>query len=806
MQVSCGPVNAEQPMETQPIKILLVEDDQVFVNVLQQGVATLLESPFEFCRAETVAQAQAQLSTRRFDALVLDLSLPDSQGLETFTRIHLAIPSTPIIVLTGADDDALALAAVREGAQDYLVKGQVNPRMLVQVIRYAIERKRGEESLREREEFFRLISESMTDLIAVVDRNGRRLYNSPSYRALLGNPEELVGKDSFEEIHPEDRERIREVFRTTVQTGMGQRAEYRFLLKNGMIRHVESQGSVIHDVTGAVSKVVVISRDITERRQAEERLRTSEALYHSLVESLPQNIFRKDAQGRFTFVSQQFCSTLGLKPAEVLGKTDSDFFPPELAQKYQADDQKVMQSRKILETVEEHCAPGHEKTHVQVVKIPIYDDAGKCMGIQGIYWDITERRRHEEALRASEERLQAFLDNSAAVIYMKTTDGRYILVNRAFETLFQVQREALAGKTDYDLFPRSMADGFRANDLKVVESNAPVQSEETVLEGGRTHTFLSVKFPLRDSAGVTYAVCGISTDITGRKQAEARLEQINEDLSRSQKALLKALGDLRKSHEELKAAQLQLIQAEKMDSVGALAAGVAHEVKNPLQTILMGVRFLSKAVQIPDENVNMVLSDMRAAVVRADGIVKGLLEFSAPRELVLSSEDINTIIEQSLRMVNYDLTDHRIDLIKELAPHLPALKLDRPKMEQVFINLFMNAIHAMQGGGTLTIRTQVRWLQRGEIDHAVEEEEPDPYRTGQMVVATEIEDTGHGIPEDKLVKVFDPFFTTKPVGQGTGLGLTVVKRIVEMNGGVIEIRNRPEAGVRVSILFKPSGR
>ena len=142
--------------------------------------------------------------------------------------------------------------------------------------------------------------------------------------------------------------------------------------------------------------------DITQRRQAEEKLRNSEALYHSLVETLPQNIFRKDLEGRFTFANQQFCKILGRPLEEIVGKTDFDFFPRELAEKYQRDDRRVMQTGKPYETVEEHQPPGRDKIYVQVVKTPLYGADGTIIGLQGIFWDITQQRLAEEKIRRRE--------------------------------------------------------------------------------------------------------------------------------------------------------------------------------------------------------------------------------------------------------------------------------------------------------------------------------------------------------------------------------------------------------------------
>jgi signal transduction histidine kinase len=278
----------------------------------------------------------------------------------------------------------------------------------------------------------------------------------------------------------------------------------------------------------------------------------------------------------------------------------------------------------------------------------------------------------------------------------------------------------------------------------------------------------------------------------------AELLQINHELTRSEEALRRALDELRASHEELKAAQLQLIQAEKMECVGTLAAGVAHEVKNPLQTILMGVAYLSKNIVVSDPNTSLVLTDIRDAVKRADAIVRDLLYLSSARQIEMKEENINAVLEHSLCFVNYDLTRSRVLVIRELANDLPTARVDRAKIEQVFINLFMNAIHAMPEGGKLYLRT--RALDEG----ALRSDLPgiNRFQSDDHIVMIDIEDTGCGVPKEKLSRIFEPFFTTKPNGVGTGLGLPVSKQIVDLHGGVISIRPGSNGGTKVTLVLK----
>lgn len=268
---------------------------------------------------------------------------------------------------------------------------------------------------------------------------------------------------------------------------------------------------------------------------------------------------------------------------------------------------------------------------------------------------------------------------------------------------------------------------------------------------------------------------------------------------RAAEVLKKTLADLQAAHEKLKATQLELIQAAKLESLGTLAAGVAHEVKNPLQTILMGLDYFSKHVPLTDEAVKQIVVDMRDAVVRADRIIHEMLHLSADSKILIKPENLNEVVERSVLLVDYKLTAGRINVVRELAPGLPFLSLDQIRMEQVFLNLFINAMHAMPEGGTLTIRTRAdRWPDTAPSSTSAAHD----LKTGDPIVVVEVQDSGVGIPEANLVKLFDPFFTTKPSGVGTGLGLSVIKKIMALHDGLITIRNAPSRGALVTLTLK----
>jgi len=267
--------------------------------------------------------------------------------------------------------------------------------------------------------------------------------------------------------------------------------------------------------------------------------------------------------------------------------------------------------------------------------------------------------------------------------------------------------------------------------------------------------------------------------------------------------LTQALADLRKSHAKLKDTQLQLIQAAKMESVGRLAAGVAHEVKNPLMTIMMGIDYVEQLPQSRDEETAGVLQEQRNAVLRATAIINELLDFSAPGKLHTQPEDLNAIIEQALGLVKHEFKKGCVEVVREMQPHLPALPLDRNKIQQVFVNIFTNAVHAMTGGGTLTVRTYATPVgTNANADAAADAPGAAQDRIG---VNVEVDDTGSGIPEKHLAQIFDPFFTTKAPGKGTGLGLSIVRQIVHIHGGTVDLSNRAAGGARATFRFFTTG-
>jgi PAS domain S-box-containing protein len=361
------------------------------------------------------------------------------------------------------------------------------------------------------------------------------------------------------------------------------------------------------------------------------------------------------------------------------------------------------------------------------------------------------------ALRVGPEQLLALIDNTSAVIYMRNVDGRYMLVNREYERLFNVRREDIIGLTDHDLFPLEVADVFRANDLQAAADGRPIQVEETAPGPDGLRTYITAKFPLLDEAGVSYAVCGISTDITERKQAEAEVVVLNAELEQRVR---------------LRTAELEASTAE----LGAFAYSVSHDLRSPLRALHGFSQLLLEGYSdVLDETGVGHLRRLQANTDRMAQIIDGLLRLSrAGRdELVAEPIDLAAMIAVIHRELQALEPDRPVELTFEGA--MPATG-DAQLMRLAVQNLMTNAWKFTAG------RSPAR-ITAGTRD-----------RDGQSIFF--IRDNGAGFEPRYAQKLFEPFqrLHTASAFEGDGIGLAIVHRVIHRHGGSIWAESAPDQG------------
>jgi PAS domain S-box-containing protein len=370
-----------------------------------------------------------------------------------------------------------------------------------------------------------------------------------------------------------------------------------------------------------------------------------------------------------------------------------------------------------------------------------------------------ELERATRATHESEARLQSILDNSTAVVYVKDLEGRYLLINREYERLFHVTSEQMRSKTDLDVFARDVAELLRENDAEALRSGGAIQLEELIPQDDGEHTYVSIKFPLFDATGRAYGVCGISTDLT-----------------------------------ELKRAEEQLRHAQKMDAIGRLAGGIAHDFNN-LLTVINGYSGMLLDELDTNDSARGSVAEILAAGERAASLTRQILAYSRKQVLEPNVWDLNIIVSEMTSMIRR-LVGEDVSFVTSLVHDKSLVLVDRGQVEQIILNLVVNARDAMPSGGKLTIETAALVLDEQYVT-THPEVTPGPH------VMLAVTDTGQGMSHEVRARVFEPFFTTKEVGKGTGLGLSVVFGIVKQSGGSISVYSEPGVGTTFRIYFPP---
>jgi PAS domain S-box-containing protein len=592
-----------------------------------------------------------------------------------------------------------------------------------------------------------------------------------------------------------------------------------------MNNHATTKEELVEEVKTLRTRIAELENIEDEYRTITGALTKSEKRYRDLYcmvrlmcDNVPDLIWAKDMEKRFIFANKAICEKLlnAKNTNEPIGKTDMYFAERErdsypgnsdwhtLGEVCRDSDSVVMKSRKS-ERFDEFGNVKGKFLYLDVYKAPFWNDEGEMIGTVGCGREVTRERRIEEELKKSEKRYRAIVEDQTELICRFLPDGTLTFVNDAYSRYFDMKREDLIGQSFMTLIPEEDRDAVFQQFHFLTPKNRVATYEHRVIMPNRDIRWMSwTDQAIYDDRNQLIEYQSVGWDITERKKMEEELQEAKNQLERQVKDRTLELSlkntQLIREIDERQQAQLQLIQAAKMESVGILAAGIAHEVKNPLATILMGIEYMSDLISSDDTNVKYVLRDMEEAVIRADTMVRGLLDFSSKSYVEFEESQLNDIVLRSINLVKHEMDKKNIRLKTDLYRNLPVIQLDEDKICQVFVNVFLNSIQALPEGGTMIIRTYEKQLTGNDMHEIYVNN--GVFTPGEKVIIAEVEDMGTGIPDEQITHVFDPFFTTKPIGEGTGLGLTVSRKIMESHGGQIDIMNREEGGVMITAVFK----
>jgi len=508
------------------------------------------------------------------------------------------------------------------------------------------------------------------------------------------------------------------------------------------------------DEQGNPNGAIAIYRDVTERKQAEQALGASEGRYRLLFEKNLAGILRTALDGRVLECNEAFAKMLGYDTSEEVASLNVEGFYCQPAERDAILGR--LRERKAL-TQEEICfrrkdgAPAWILTNLNLVE----DEAGGAT-IIGTSFDITERKKSREALKQSQQRFAAFMRHLPGVAFMKNREGHYVYYNEAAQGLFQLDPQDFLGKTDHEVWPVEYADRFVSNDRQVILTKALVETVDPVPHKHAVHHWLIYRFPILDEHDEVQFIGGVGVDITERRQLED-----------------------------------QLRQSQKMEAIGRLAGGVAHDFNN-LLTVISGYGHMIMRDLPHDDPLHSCVEEVLKAASRATSLTNQLLAFSRRQVIQPKVLDLNALVANMDRMLRRVIGEH-IELETVLSPGIGSVKADAGQLEQVIMNLAVNARDAMPEGGRLSIRTSNVDVRRSSRVHT-------DVRPGSYVRLT-VADTGKGMDAEIMVHLFEPFYTSKETGKGTGLGLSTVYGIVKQSGGEIVVESEPGRGAIFNIYL-----
>ena len=620
-----------------------------------------------------------------------------------------------------------------------------------------------ESALRENEELLKATIESTADGILVVDKNEKISHVNNRFAQIWDIPNELIETMDDKNLlsYVLDQLLYPEAFLSKVQE-LYNSADEDFdtiYFKNGQIVERYSCPLMQKD---EIAGHVWSFRDITERKQTEKVLKQSEERHRLYFENISDVIFSIDPDFKIINISPSVERILGYKPEEMIGKPiqDLNVIDPDSLEKAFSDMMKVLAGERIPLSQYEFISRDGTKKFGEVSAAPLIRE-GKVVAIISVARDITERKRIEDALTQSEEKYRIVLEANPDPVVVYDMEGKVTYFNMAFTNVFGWTLEECVGKTmdvfvPMDAWPETK---MMINKVLSGENFSGIETRRYTKEGRIIPVSISGAIYMGEDGDPVGSIINIR-DISEQKEMETQLQQ-----------------------------------AQKMEAVGTLAGGIAHDFNNLLMGIQGCTSLLSYDIDSNHPNFEY-LNKIEDYIKNAANLTKQLLGFARSGKYEVKPTDMNEIINKSSDM--FGRTKKEIVIHKKNQADIWAVEVDQSQMEQVVLNLYVNAWQAMSGTGELYLQTENVILNNNDV-------KPYGVKSGRYVKIS-VTDTGIGIDETIQHRIFDPFFTTKEMGRGTGLGLASVYGIIKSHGGIINVYSREGEGTTFNIFLPASER
>ncbi len=699
------------------------------------------------------------------DIAVIDAGFGGNNGAELIDALRERLPKIPCVLAIDHTDTEAVLHALRNGASEILYK-PVEINILDAILNRCFDRlqleaekEAAERALRESDERFRVFFENTPVSMSIKDPQGRYLMVNKSHQEWLGHSaEELAGKSMGELIADKQRvDFLTDTEQKVVRTGEVCERETTITRHDGTQYDRIIVKFPIKQSDGAISAIGTVAIDNSERKRVERQLAASEAQLRLVIDSIPALIIYVDSEERYVLFNKTGAEWHATTPDSFIGRTLKEV----QGDIYDDVREKIHETLKgNIVTFDTTIDYADGKTRdVHVTNVPDIGPDGQVRGFFGMALDVTKSRQAERQLKESEARFHAVVDNFPAGVYLKGIEGNYLIVNRTFREWLNVGSEAdCLGKNIHDFFPSDKNVVSKAHDRKVIESRAAViQDRELTYPDGVTRKTWIHRFPIFGPSGDCTAIGTVNMDVTDQHNLQS-----------------------------------QLIQAQKMEAVGQLTGGIAHDFNNLLGVIIGNLDFLAEELSEHD-NLSAFLEPAMKAALSGATLNRQLLAFSRKQSLSPKIIDLNDHVTSVLDMLHRALGE-TIDIEANLDPLISTTEVDPAQLESVLLNLAVNARDAMPNGGILRIETSKAHLN---ANYASTHAEVTP---GDYLVLS-VTDTGSGMTPDVLAHAFDPFYTTKGVGEGSGLGLSMVFGFTKQSGGHIEIESKIGTGTTVRVYL-----